>query len=153
MKLRTGASICLLLAGLTACSAGDGPRLLDGGRLDLQDPSQLIFLNYWAVWCGPCIAEMPELATFAAAHAGQVRVLGVNYDAPPPEQLRQDAEVLRVRIELLIDDPRPQLGYARPDILPTTVLVRGGEVLEILIGPQTLDSLEERLAWWTPQQP
>jgi hypothetical protein len=72
----------------------------------------------------------------------------VNYDGPDAERLREDAELLNVQIELLLDDPQEQLGYERPEVLPTTVLVRHGEVLEILVGPQTLESLEERLHWW-----
>jgi len=92
---------------------------------------------------------MPELYEFSEEHATQVRVLGVNYDGPDAETLRRDADTLGVQIELLVEDPQFDLGYARPEVLPTTVILRQGELLETLVGPQTIQSLEERLDWWT----
>lgn len=141
--------MCLVLFLLAGCTDSQGLRLLDGGRLNLQAEESLVFVNYWAVWCAPCIVEMPELFAFAEAHSGDVRVLGVNFDGPEASVLREDAETLGVEIELLIDDPQIQIGYPRPEVLPTTLILRRGELLETLIGPQTEETLEERLDWWT----
>ena len=142
-----------LLLGLVVlalgCTDAGTLRLLDGGRLDLETERSLVFVNYWAAWCAPCIVEMPELLEFSRAYPERVRVLGVNYDNPDPDRLREDAALLDVQIELLLDDPQPRLGYSRPDVLPTTLIIRHGQVLETLVGPQTLESLEERLNWWT----
>lgn len=140
---------CLFVLILAGCSDSQGYRLLDGGRVNLQTEESLVFVNYWAVWCAPCIVEMPELYEFSTEQADRARVLGVNFDGPDAETLRQDAETLGVQIDLLIDDPQIDLGYPRPEVLPTTLILRQGEVLETLIGPQTLESLEERLTWWT----
>lgn len=140
---------CLAVLLLSGCSDPQGYSLLEGGRVNLLTEDALVFVNYWAVWCGPCIVEMPELYEFSEAHAGSVRVLGVNYDGPDADTLRQDAETLGVQIELLIEDPQVDLGYPRPEVLPTTMILRQGELLETLVGPQTIQSLEERLDWWT----
>ena len=35
---------------------------LDGTAISLDDlKGKTIFLNYWATWCRPCLAEMPDL--------------------------------------------------------------------------------------------
>lgn len=35
---------------------------MDGNAIDLaQYQGKTIFLNYWATWCKPCIAEMPDI--------------------------------------------------------------------------------------------
>jgi thiol-disulfide isomerase/thioredoxin len=35
---------------------------MDGNDIDLaQYRGKTIFLNYWATWCKPCIAEMPDI--------------------------------------------------------------------------------------------
>ena len=35
---------------------------LEGGAISLDDfKGKTVFLNYWATWCRPCIAEMPDI--------------------------------------------------------------------------------------------
>ena len=35
---------------------------LEGNKLDLDEfKGKTVFLNYWATWCRPCIAEMPDI--------------------------------------------------------------------------------------------
>ena len=35
---------------------------LDGNEINLEDyKGKTIFLNYWATWCRPCIAELPDI--------------------------------------------------------------------------------------------
>lgn len=54
---------------------------IDGKRFKLSEHvgREIVILNFFATWCGPCRAEMPELQRFHAAHAGQpVTLVGVD---------------------------------------------------------------------------
>ena len=104
--------------------------------------SKIIFINYWAPWCKPCIKEMPELAEFRRQQAQYVEVLAVNYDSPPIDELLKQAQQLNIDIPLLATDPAPSMEWPRQGVLPYTLMVNAkGQLLHTLIGPQDSDTL------------
>lgn len=54
--------------------------LLGGGTLSLDEiKDEVIVLNFWAIWCGPCLAELPIIARLAKeTAANDVRVIAVH---------------------------------------------------------------------------
>src|SRR5258708_19701655 len=39
-----------------------------------------ILLDFWAMWCKPCVQEMPALKDFAASHSNEVIVVAISAD-------------------------------------------------------------------------
>ena len=57
---------------------------LDGSWLALQSlRGRPLLLNFWATWCAPCVAEMPELDRLAQEWQGSATVLGIAIDQEP----------------------------------------------------------------------
>jgi len=133
--------LCLgALLALLACTENTGttpPPRLEELR------GQWVVINYWAPWCKPCIAEIPELNALDAQY-DQVTVLGVNYDGASGAELEQQRQQLGVAFASLAADPAAQLGTPRPVVLPTTLILDpAGQLVTTLLGPQTLQSLVE----------
>ena len=62
---------------------------LDGTPISLADyRGKVVLLDFWAVWCGPCLGEIPRIkAVYEKYHDKGFDVIGVSLD--------EDAAVLR----------------------------------------------------------
>jgi thiol-disulfide isomerase/thioredoxin len=55
--------------------------LASGAPAGLEDyRGEWVLVNFWSSWCKPCRTESPDLQEFQAAHAGKVKVVGVNLE-------------------------------------------------------------------------
>ncbi len=76
-----GAAVSANMFGKPLRLAGEG---IDGITIDTADwAGDVILVDFWGTWCGPCIAGMPEVARLRDEFASQgFRVLGVAFDSP-----------------------------------------------------------------------
>ena len=60
---------------------------LDGNPISLQDyRGKVVLLDFWGVWCGPCIAEMPNVKKVYDAYKDQgFDIIGVSLDSDETE--------------------------------------------------------------------
>ena len=133
----------LLSLVLVGCSADTGYQLIDGSSHSFNnDQGKYTLVNYWAEWCQPCRVEVPELNELAAEHADQLTVLAVNFDNEQGPELLAQLQKIGIQFPSLVLDPRAKWGLERPNVLPETLIINSeGELVQRLIGPQTLESL------------
>ncbi len=140
----------MLLAG---CADRSGHYAADrGAGVDLNAlDGRVLVVNYWAVWCAPCRHEVPELNQLASQDAATVTVVGVNYDRVQGAQLSEQVAQLGIEFPTLLADPAAALGHTASGVLPETLIVApSGELVDVLVGPQTLKSLRDAIAAVTP---
>ncbi|GAA5217514.1 TlpA family protein disulfide reductase [Corallincola platygyrae] len=90
---------------------------------------EIVLLNFWASWCGPCRQEMPELDKLAMDFADLgVKVLGVNVEQDPA-QGKAFLKNLPVSFPILFDTTNSVTETYQVDAMPTTVLIdRDGQI-------------------------
>lgn len=122
---------------------------LDGKIVDLAAiaPNRPLLINVWASWCGPCVAEMPELQRYASTQGRDgVQVVGLALDTK--EGVRSFLQQVPVDYPLLLDTPGPAdasvwLGNTR-GLLPYSILVDAqGKVVKQKLGPFAHGEIED----------
>lgn len=101
-----------------------------GQNLRLRElRGEVVLINFWATWCGPCRQEMPLLNKIHEQYrkAG-FRLLGVNID-DDPAAARDMARKLGVAFAVLLDTDKRVSKLYDVDTMPATLLVdRNGTV-------------------------
>lgn len=110
----------------------------------------VVMINIWATWCGPCRIEMPSIEQLHRAYAQKgLRIIAVSVDDPGSEpQIRSFVNRYGLTFEVL-HDPGGQAGKVSRDYqtmgYPETVIIgRDGIIRKKLLGAHDWNSTENR---------
>ena len=135
--LRLTVSLALLLAGSAyAAVTAQAPapdftlRSADGRNLRLTEQrGQVVLVNFWASWCGPCRQEMPHLnRLYDKYKSSGFTLLGVNID-DDPRTAASTAARMGLKFPVLLDADKTVSKLYDLGSMPATVLIdRDGRV-------------------------
>ncbi len=132
-------------AGGTEATQTSGTVVTHNREISIQDlKNQWLIVNFWAEWCGPCRAEIPELNKLN--ERSDVQVLGVDFDQHPSDTLPSLVEKMNIKFPVMLNKEIGGLQLEWPNVLPVTYVIHQQELLATLEGPQTLESLTELLS-------
>jgi thiol-disulfide isomerase/thioredoxin len=150
---------CLLLALVLTSTPLWGKRVPDPGFKTLDGQTrklsalhgQIVVVNFWATWCGPCQEELPRLKQIAASYAGKpVSFVYISIDTPKDRsKIPNTLARLHVDFDSWVGADTDTLGrFGLGDIVPgTLVLDENGEPIARIMGEAREDDVRNPVDW------
>ncbi len=111
---------------------------LAGDSLGLADlRGQVVLLNFWATWCGPCLEEIPALVDlYEDLHPAGLAIVGVSLDEEGEEVVAPFAARFNINYPVALDQEGTVAeAFGGVWALPTTYVIDAeGAVVERIIG-------------------
>jgi thiol-disulfide isomerase/thioredoxin len=166
-------SVFLAVAFIAACSTGQDPAkrgaveipLRNGTVKLLKDPvpvadfsvtdldgkvitsqalrGKVVLVNFWATWCPPCRAEIPDLIKLQQKYKEDLVVLGISEDEGTVDEVRAFVAEHKVNYFVAITTPELAKVFRGVAALPTTFVIdREGKVVQRHVGQLNADTAE-----------
>lgn len=91
-------------------------------KTEVLDSTVPVLVDFWASWCGPCLAVAPILDQLADKYSGKFKIAKVNVDEE--SQLASQFRVMSI---------------------PTLVLVKNGKAVKQMVGLRSVRELEDMI--------
>jgi thioredoxin 1 len=89
---------------------------------EVLNSDQVVLVDFWAPWCGPCRQIAPVVEQLAGENAGSAKVVKVN-----------------------VDDASNSAQSYGVNSIPTLMVFKGGEVVDRFVGVQPKSRLQQAL--------
>ena len=121
---------------------------LNGRSVRLSDfRGKVILINFWATWCPPCRAEMPDLVKLQRDHRKDgLQIIGVTYPPEKKSRVRRFARSLKVNYPIVLGTREIKGRFSSEETLPLTIVInRNGKVSDIIIGILLREEFDEKI--------
>lgn len=129
-------------------------KTIDGKKIDssIFEDYELTMVNIWATFCGPCIAEMPDIQNlYDEVKNKNINVVGIISDIPDDENEELAKQILDkkdVKFANIVPDEKLNKGILK-DIsgVPTTIFVdsEGNMVGEPIVGSRSKEEYKKKI--------
>jgi thiol-disulfide isomerase/thioredoxin len=105
---------------------------LDGKAVTLAGShGKVILLNFWATWCGPCRAEIPDLIELQNKYKDRLQILGLVVDDDDQDAIKEFVEKFGINYPVAIASDDIRMQYGGIAALPTSfVLDAEGRIVQ-----------------------
>jgi thiol-disulfide isomerase/thioredoxin len=96
---------------------------------------KIILLNFWASWCGPCRAEVPDLVELQTRFKDRLQVIGLVVDDDDTDAIHQFVEHFHINYPVTVAPAELRIQYGGIPALPTSFLLDAeGRVVQKHVG-------------------
>lgn len=119
-------------------------RDLDGREFSAASlRGKVVILNFWATWCPPCRAEIPDLVALQEKYRDHLVVIGVSEDESGPGVVRQFAAQHKINYPIVMMTAELEKMFPGVSALPTSfILDRDSRIVQKHVGMLTAKTTE-----------
>ena len=110
---------------------------LEGEEVSLSDyEGRIVFVNFWATWCGPCKAEIPGFIDLQNKYKDDLVILGISVDRRQTRnRVAPFAKDYNINYPVLFTDGKIEKDYGGINGIPTTfILDRELNIAQEIVG-------------------
>jgi thiol-disulfide isomerase/thioredoxin len=97
---------------------------VDGRRISSADwKGKVVIVNFWATWCPPCRAEIPDLIALQNKYRDQLQIFGISDDDEAPAVVKKWAVARGMNYPIVMSTPELRKVFAGVSALPTSFIV------------------------------
>ncbi|UCZ53558.1 redoxin domain-containing protein [Bacillus shivajii] len=119
---------------------------LDGETMNLSDfRGQKVMINFWATWCPPCRAEMPDMQEVYENHDIQIIAVNLTETEPSVDQVKDFRDDFGLTFPILLDHDIEVAGLYEIQPIPTSYMIdTEGRVQSIAFGALNKEMMVQR---------
>src|SRR3954463_12062365 len=104
---------------------------------------KVVIVNFWATWCGPCRAEIPDLVALQEKYKDTLQVIGISEDEAGVEVVKRFAAEHKINYPVAMTTPEIEKMYPGISALPTSFIIdRESRVVQKHVGMLTARTTE-----------
>jgi thiol-disulfide isomerase/thioredoxin len=84
---------------------------------------KVVIINFWATWCPPCRAEIPDLIKLQNKYKDQLQIIGVSDDDDPPQTVKKWALDHKMNYPIVMATTDLRKAFPGVAALPTSFIV------------------------------
>ncbi len=97
---------------------------LNGQPVSLAEAKgKIVLLNFWATWCGPCRAEIPDLVDLQKRYADKFEIIALATDEDDPDEVRRFVLQSGINYRVAMSSDAVRRDYGGIAALPTSFVI------------------------------